>query len=153
MPKTKWSANAWKSLQAGAALLKSAKEGEILATDSPSSSTSAMEDMGPDGQLTDPLNPSSTTSASSTGMPSDESMVWKMPMVSALELSLEEFETLPLEELGDSLSPLLILAEGRSEEPHVTIWCAAQAMCEVESDFMEAPLIDGIQWFLANGNC
>jgi hypothetical protein len=97
--------------------------------------------------------PIDRSSASSTGMPSDESMVWKMPMVSALELSLEEFETLPLEELGDSLSPLLILAEGRSEEPHVTIWCAAQAMCEVESDFMEAPLIDGIQWFLANGNC
>lgn len=153
MPKTNWSQNVWKSLQAGVVPGKAVKAEETSGETSPSTSTSAMGVMGPDGQLTDPANPLSTTSAFDTGTSSDANMVWKIPMVSAIELSLEEFEPMTFSVLEDLEADLYRLAEGRSEPPHVTVWCVAQAMCDMQSDLMEAPLLDGIKFYLENGSC
>jgi hypothetical protein len=153
MPKTNWSQNVWKSLQAGVVPGKAVEAEGTSEETSPSISTSAMEGMGPDGPLTGIPNPSSITSASSIGTSSAANMVWTMPMVSAIELSLEEFEPMTFDILGDLELALFTLAEGRSEPPHVTVWCMAQALCEMQSDFMEAPLVDGITYALENGHC
>lgn len=136
-------------LAAGKTIAESANEAASSEAKMSFTDISVTEVMGQDVLDVSKASLPSTTSASNITKTSSENTAWTESLLSVVERSWEELNSLDLDVLEpQAKNRLMQLVEGTGEPPAAIIWNIASFMSESESEFCEAPLLDGINFYL-----